>query len=101
MAMGDTVRFAERMGLIEMTPRGDLTSTGYALVNPGVEYLVLQPEPSARFTVTLEPNIYAVEWFRVEGRETVDADAVTAGNDPTTFQAPFGDGPSILYLAAR
>jgi hypothetical protein len=30
----------------------------------------------------------------------VDADAVTAGSDPTTFEAPFGEGPSILYLAA-
>jgi hypothetical protein len=98
-AMGDTARYAERVGLIEMTPRGELTSTRYALANPGVEYLVLQPEPSATFTVTLEPNTYAVEWFGVEGRETVDADAVTAGSDPTTFEAPF-DGPSVLYLAA-
>ena len=36
-------RFAERMNLIEMEPRGDLSSTGYALANPGQEYLVLQP----------------------------------------------------------
>jgi uncharacterized protein DUF6298 len=100
-AMGDTVRFAERMGLIGMTPRGDVTSTGYALVNPGVEYLILQPEPSATFTVTLEPSTYAVEWFRVEGRETVDADQVTVdGNDPRRFEPPFPDGPSIAYLKA-
>jgi hypothetical protein len=30
-AMGDTRRFAERIGLIEMEPRGDLTSTRFAL----------------------------------------------------------------------
>ena len=30
-AMGDTRRFAERMNLIEMVPRDDLSSTGYAL----------------------------------------------------------------------
>jgi hypothetical protein len=29
-AMGDTLRFAARMNLIEMEPRGDLSSTGYA-----------------------------------------------------------------------
>ena len=34
-AMGDTLRFAERMNLVEMEPRGDLSSTGYALANPG------------------------------------------------------------------
>ena len=43
-AMGDTRRYAERMGLIDMAPRGDLTSTGYALANPGAEYLVLGSE---------------------------------------------------------
>jgi hypothetical protein len=30
----------------------------------------------------------------------VDTVAVTAGSDPTTFEPPFADGPSILYLAA-
>ena len=68
--MGDTRRYAERMGLIDMEPRGDLSSTGYALANPGVEYLVLQPSRPAAFTVTLEPGTYAVEWFDVDERGT-------------------------------
>ena len=58
------------MGLIEMEPRNDLSSTGYVLANPGVEYLVLQPEPVAAFMVTLEPGTYAVEWFDVDERGT-------------------------------
>jgi len=33
-AMGDTIRYARRMRLIEMEPAGDLCSTGYALANP-------------------------------------------------------------------
>lgn len=41
--MGDRPRFAARMNLIEMEPRDDLSSTGYALANPGEKYLVLQP----------------------------------------------------------
>ena len=54
-AMGDTRRFADRMNVLHMTPRGELTSTGYALANPGDEYLVLQPaEDRAPFTVDLE-----------------------------------------------
>ena len=55
-AMGDTVRLAERVGLIDMEPRRDLGSTGYVLANPGVEYLALQPEPGEPFTLTVEPG---------------------------------------------
>ena len=43
-AMGDTRRYAERIGLIDMQPRRDTASTGYALANPGSEYLVLEPD---------------------------------------------------------
>jgi hypothetical protein len=43
-AMGDTVRYAERVGLVDMEPRADLSSTRFTLANPGVEYLALQPE---------------------------------------------------------
>jgi Family of unknown function (DUF6298) len=46
-AMGFTRAYAEKINLVAMTPRGDLTSTTYALVNPGVEYLVYQPESGA------------------------------------------------------
>ena len=80
--MGDTVRYAERVGLVDMEPRPDLSSTRYTLANPGTEYLALQPE-RGDFTVTVEPGRYAVEWFGVDGRETVEAKDVnvdTAGS---------------------
>src|SRR6266540_2780330 len=67
-AMGDTLRYANRVSLVDMQPRGDLSSTGYALANPGEEYLVLEASGTP-FTVTLEAGTYAVEWFSVEGRE--------------------------------
>jgi len=82
-------------------PRGDLTSTGYALANPGQEYLVLQPSDAAEpFTVTLDSGTYAVEWFGVDGRETVGADEVTVDSSTTpSFSAPFPtDGPAVLHL---
>ncbi len=47
-AMGDTLRYAEKMDLLHMEPRGNLTSTGFALANPGKEYLVLQPHEACR-----------------------------------------------------
>jgi hypothetical protein len=99
-AMGDTLRFAARMNLIEMEPRDDVSSTGYALANPGEEYLVLQPGDRGSFTVALEPGTYAAEWFGIEGRERIEGKE-TAIESPTStrFSAPSeAGGPTVLYL---
>jgi len=62
-ALGDTLRYAQEVRLAAMTPRADASSTGYALVDPGHEYLVLQPvEKGGSFTVTLEAGTYAPQW---------------------------------------
>jgi hypothetical protein len=101
-AMGDTRRFAERMNLVAMEPRGELSSTGYALANPCEEYLVFQPNETADpFTVTLEAGTYLAEWHSVGGRETKDAGTVKAeDHGSTTFTAPFAEaGPAVLYLS--
>jgi hypothetical protein len=97
-AMGDTLRFARRIGLAEMTPRGDLTSTGYALANPGVEYLVLA-ERRGPITVDVTPARYVVEWFDVTAREAARSDPSTVERPgPVRFEAPAA--PAVLYLAA-
>lgn len=100
LAMGDTRRYAERMNLIAMVPRGDLASTAYALANPGKEYLILQPAESADpFTVTLAAGTYTVEWFNIMSRETREAPPTTAQRDGSvSFTSPFGAGPAVLYL---
>jgi hypothetical protein len=100
-AMGDTLRFAGRMHLIAMMPRGDLTSTGYALANPGQEYLILQPAETAKpFTVTLATGSYGVEWYSINSRRTVEAGPVTVARDESRhFIPPFDEaGPVVLYL---
>jgi hypothetical protein len=100
-AMGDTVRFAERMDLSAMEPRGELSSTGYALVNEGEEYLVLEPgEAGDPFTATLSAGAYAVEWYSIISRESVVADEVKVDSSSAiSFSAPFEEaGPSVLYL---
>jgi hypothetical protein len=100
-AMGDTLRYAEMMNLIEMEPRPDLSSTGYVLADPGQEYLILQPADVADpFTVKLEPGTYQVEWFDVNRRETKADGQVTVDSvgDPK-FMTPFAEaGPPVLYL---
>jgi hypothetical protein len=101
--MGDTLRLAERIDLVQMQPREDLSSTGYALANPGQEYVVLQPNAAAEpFTVLLEPGTYSAEWFTIQGRQTVPGAATTVERSmPTSFSAPSEtSGPTVLYLKA-
>jgi hypothetical protein len=98
-AMGDTARYAERIRLLEMEPRPDLASTGFALAKPGVEYLALQPERD--FSVTLEQGRYSVEWFGVDGRETVESkDLAVASAGPVTLHPPLDTEPSVVFLRA-
>jgi HAMP domain-containing protein len=100
-AMGDTLRFAREIGLIAMEPRGEHSSTGYALANPGEEYLVLQPSETAEApTVSLEPSTYSVRWFNVNDRETKSVGEVRIeSRGGATFTAPFAEaGPAVLYL---
>jgi hypothetical protein len=90
------------MSLIAAEPRGDLSSTGYALANPGEEYLILQPSAAAApFTVTLEAGAYSVEWYSVNSRETTAAGTLTVETGGSaSFTAPFAAaGPAVLHLA--
>jgi uncharacterized protein DUF6298 len=100
-AMGDTRRYAERMKLIDMVPRDDLTSTGYALANPGREYIVLQPSATNEaFEVQLVAGSYEVEWYSVQSRETRKGGTVSVARDGSVrFTSPFVVvGPSVMYL---
>src|SRR3989344_4145625 len=94
--IGQSVRYADRMGLINMRPRNDLTSTAYALANPGTEYLVYQPAGGS-FTLNLAAGTYAAEWFNVSSGQTTLAAAVTGTGASQTFTPPFG-GLAVLYL---
>jgi hypothetical protein len=100
-AMGDTRRYAERLSLVDTEPREDVTSTRYALVNPGHQVLVLEPEGAGgTFTVDLTRGRWQVEWFDIVTRRTHEAapvDVMEPG--PAEFGAPFDDAPAVLYLA--
>jgi hypothetical protein len=102
-AMGDTLYFAERMQLIGMEPQNKLSSTGYALANPGKEYLILEPEETKEsFSVALEVGIYDTEWFSVVDRKTKKVgELVVKEANKTAFTPPFTSGPAVLYLKAK
>jgi hypothetical protein len=99
-AMGDTVRWAERIGLREMAPSGELASSGFALANPGVEYLVLQPDEDANgVEVELEAGTYHVEWFSLADRESRDGADLTVDAGRHMLSRPADtDGPVVFYL---
>jgi hypothetical protein len=94
-AMGHTVRYAKKMNLAAMTPHGDLTSTGYALANPGSEYLVYNPGGGS-FSVTLQDATYEVEWFDPSNGQVSSGESVKGGGS-STFNPPFS-GQAVLYL---
>jgi hypothetical protein len=98
-AMGDTLRCAEQMNLIAMEPRGEISSTGYALAAPGAEYLILEPGDAAGpFSVELAAGRYSVRWRSITMREDRDGGTLTVESDQrANFTAPFA-GPAVLYL---
>jgi hypothetical protein len=95
-AMGHTRHFANRVNLLAMAPRGDLTSTGYALASPGAEYIVYQPGVQ-RFTVNLVPGTYTYEWFDPSSGSVSATGSISVAERDTSFIAPFVSD-AVLYL---
>jgi hypothetical protein len=95
-AMGHTLRYASRMDLIDMAPRGDLTSTGYALANPGWEYIVYQPRFES-FTINLVAGTYSYEWLNPSSGALYSQGSITVEAGDRSFIPPF-DGDAVLYL---
>jgi hypothetical protein len=107
-ALGDTLRAGRHAALrtggptSSDEPRADARPTGYALVDPGREYLVLQPsEKGGSFTVTLEAGTYAPQWHDLTTRETRSADHVTVERGArASFVAPsVKPAPAVLHLS--
>ena len=100
-AMGDTLRFAGRLNLINMHPLPDVSSTGYALANPGNEYLVLQPSETAdQFTIALTTGRYAAEWHSLVSRDTVPGTSLMVSDDTKiSIDAPSAiTSPAVVHL---
>jgi hypothetical protein len=98
-AMGQTRRFAERMDLAAMTPRGDLASTRFCLASLGRRYLVYLPE-GGHATVDLSgaKGDFTVEWHNPRSGNAAPARPI-AGGARRELAAPF-DGDAVLYLQA-
>lgn len=105
--MGYVRRFANRLDLAAMRPRGELSSTRYCLTDaaaylrrPGKEYLVYLPDGGgAQVDLSAAKGHLAVEWFNPSTGKTIVSDAVEGGRR-VGFQAPFS-GDAVLYLRAK
>lgn len=99
--MGYALDYAQRINLVAMEPRGDLSSTGYCLANAvagAAEYLVYLPS-GGKVTMDLSatPGQLSVEWFRPDTGTTIKG-ASTTGGVTQSFIAPF-TGDAVLYLS--
>jgi len=95
--MGYCRSFSERINLVKMVPRTDVTSSGYCLADEGEEYLVYNPQ-DGRVTVDLNhiSGRFNVEWFNPSSG-AFHQGRVIMGGSQQAFSAPFR-GDAILHL---
>jgi hypothetical protein len=89
------------MNRAAMTPRGELSTTGYCLAAPGKEYLVYQPGEGP-FQVQLEGRddaTFAMEWFDPKTGAATKGKQVKAAKE-ARFEPPFA-GDAVLYLKVQ
>ncbi len=98
-AMGQTLTYARKVNLAAMTPQNKLSSTAYCLARPGSEYVVYQPAPGKKFTVTLVAGTYAFEWFDPAAGVVASTGTLTSGTGSRAFSAPFA-GDAVLHLTS-
>ncbi len=121
-AMGMTLAYAKRMNLAATAPRGELSSSGYCLANPGEEYLVYVPLENPRLEslrfvrrltipmrnirrlfrtsvavdLSSDPTEFSVEWLKPANGDVRIGDRVRGGRK-ITLNAPW-HGDAVLYL---
>jgi hypothetical protein len=93
--MEDVLAYANRkIDLVNMTPQDSLSTSGYALANPGSQYLVYSQTNS--FTLTTVVGTYFYEWFNPTTHAIASTGSVTVRTSHK-FTAPFR-GDSVLWL---
>jgi hypothetical protein len=97
LAMGDTRRYAEKIGLARMAPRPDFASTGYCLADLGREYLVYAPPGAEAFTVQLETGAFDYEWYDTTTRTVAGTGRIEAAAGAREFNPPVAGG-AVLWL---
>jgi hypothetical protein len=96
-ALSYTRTYAEKIDLIKMLPKPELSTTGYCLANPGTEYLIYNPGPDKTFTVTIKPTDFSYEWFDITQGKVISTGSINAKSQTQNFTAPISPD-AVLYL---
>jgi hypothetical protein len=103
-ALGDTLRYARGVDLAAMEPRGDLSSSNFALADVGREYLVVHPAGEGpELAVRLSKGTYRVQWHDISTRTDEPFGTVEVDHDDAriTFRRPgHADADVVLWLRA-
>lgn len=94
-------RFARLATLATMSPLQGMSSTGYALADPGREYLIYQPDDGAFSVDGLMPQqAYDLEWFQPSSGQTIAEENFVAQTPRHSFTPPM-PGRAVLYITQR
>jgi len=96
--MGYTLKYAQRMSLIDMLPDTTLSSSGYCLRHANREYLVYIPEGNkVELNFASIRGAFSTEWFDpLTGNKNI-GDKINGGKKLTLI-SPFKSGEAVLYL---
>jgi len=98
-AMGHALTLSRRISLARSTPRGELTSTGYCLAEPGVSYVVFAPEGGeVEINLTETKSSFTAEWHEVNSG-TISGAGPLSGGSKQLIMPPF-QGAAVLFLHA-
>jgi len=97
--MGYTRSYADRMDLGKVRPQNSLASTRYCLADPGMEYLVYQPNSSG-FSLEMAAGEYKYEWFNPATGKVMESGTMTVNNGSEWFTPPF-NGDAVLFIESE
>ena len=103
LALGETKWYADRIPLRTMTPRSELCSSRYCLIDPGQDYLVYAPASNgAEHPTSVELDFqhfsgeFLVQWFNPQRNRTDDEQTLLLSGR-VRFNAPF-TGDAVLHV---
>jgi hypothetical protein len=98
-SMEYTLQYSKLVDLLSMLPSSELCSSGYCLINPGLEYLIYLPSGgTVRVDLSAASGNFVVSWFSPLTGKTTSGGTVSAGI-PVLFTSPI-NGDAVLYLQA-
>ncbi|MHC4799312.1 MAG: DUF6298 domain-containing protein, partial [Planctomycetota bacterium] len=97
-AIGETIMFADRLDLAQVTPQNNKADSSFCLADVGEQYLVFQHTAGNNLTITpLASGEYYYEWFDVVNHSFGETGTVTGTGSNKTFTNPYST-TATLYV---